>query len=65
MLDAGSTSQIMMNYLINTITDKAKEKYDSYYEKKPRDPCKEFDRQVFFEFCKQQGACKNNYQRYD
>jgi hypothetical protein len=47
-----------MSHPANATSDKTNEEEKSYYNEEPGDYGKEFARHFFFEFCKQQGACK-------
>lgn len=60
MLAIWLTFKTMMCHLANATSNEANEKDESYYNKKPGNKSKEFAGWVFFEFGKQQGACKDS-----
>lgn len=52
-------TETMVFKFANTTGNKANEQYESNYDKEPCDKGEKFTGYLFFEFCQQQGACKN------
>jgi len=55
--------KMMMFHPADACCNEPDEKDESYGDEEPGDTSKEFALDVFFEFCEQQGACKDGQQR--